>query len=79
MAAVAERGIFGVFAPAPGHRFCFGDFRFHGSEAGPLVGAVAERLAFGLTATAPEISAGLGGLNERTFLGDFRFTHNRWI
>ena len=75
MAAVAERRIFGVFAPAPSHCFCFGSVYFHRCEAGSFVGAVAERLTFGFTTSTPEIGAGLAGLNERTFLGDFWFTH----
>ena len=79
VAAVTEGRILGMLAAAPGCRLGLNDVRFHGTKAGAFVGAVAERLAFGLTATAPVIGAGLGGLNIGTFACDDWFTHNHWI
>lgn len=79
VAAVAERGVFGMLAATPGDGFGLGDVRLDRREAGAFVRAVAERLAFRLTATAPEMGARLGGLNKRSFAGDVWFTHIKWI
>jgi len=76
MAAVAERRCFGMFTAAPGHRFGFSDIGFLRGEAGAFVRSVAEGLGFGLTTGAPIKGTWLGGLNIRTFAGDFWLTHN---
>ena len=75
VAAVAERSVLGMFAAAPSHRLGFRDVHLCRGETGAFVGSVAERLIVGFTATAPIIGVGLGGLNKRSFAGDFWFTH----
>ena len=68
MAAVAKRFILRMFASAPGNGLGSRDIRFDGREVGARVGAVAEWLARGPTASAPPISAGFRQLHDRTLL-----------
>src|SRR5208282_3729928 len=70
MRSIAERRGAGMLAAAPGDGLCFGDVHFFRREAGAFVRAVAKGLALGTPAGAPPISAGLGFLYERRFLGD---------
>jgi hypothetical protein len=48
MAAVAEGAILGMFAPAPGDGFGFGQLHFYRGEGGAFMRAIAKRLALGL-------------------------------
>ena len=73
MAPVAERRVLRVPAAAPRHGSGFLDFRFQRRETRALVRAVAERLALGSAARAPEIGAGFDLLNKRRFLSNGRF------
>jgi hypothetical protein len=75
MTAVAEWRVLGMLAAAPRDGFGLGDLHFLRREAGAFVRAVAERLAFGLAAAAPVISAGFNFLNNGRFLRNFWFAH----
>ena len=75
MTAIAERAVLRVLATAPRDGFRFSDIHFARPEAGAFVRAVAERLAFGFSARAPPIRAGLDFLNQWRFLGDYWFWH----
>jgi hypothetical protein len=75
MAAVAERRALRVLAAAPRNGLCHGDFRFQWREACALVRAVAKRLAFGMAAGTPVISAGFNLLDDWGSLSYCRF-HN---
>jgi serine protease Do len=64
-----------VLATAPRDGLRFSDFHLFRREASSFMRAVAERLAFRPATTAPEVGAGLNGLNERGFLADDRIAH----
>jgi hypothetical protein len=78
VAPVAETTVVRVLAAAPRHGFGPGDFRFQRREARAFMRTVAKRLAFGFSASAPEVSAGFNFLDDREFLGDCWF-HNAAI
>ena len=79
MRAVAERLVRGMFAAAPRHGFGFGDFDLQRAQAESLMRAIAERLAFRVSARAPPISAWLDFLDEGGFLGNDRFAHKAYL
>ena len=62
---ITKRHGLGMFACAPGDRFCLGDLHFFRLQPGPFVRPVAERLAFRTPASAPPIGARLHFLNNR--------------
>src|SRR5687768_15273582 len=64
-----------MLAGAPGHGFGFFDFGFEGAEVCAFVRAVAEGLAFGASAGAPPICAGLNFLDDGRFLENDPFVH----
>jgi hypothetical protein len=64
-----------MFATTPRDGLRFRDLHFFRREARAFMGAVAERLAPRAAATAPKVSAGLNGLNERGFLADDWIAH----
>jgi hypothetical protein len=71
VAPVAERGFFGVFAPAQVDRLLFGDRELERREGGGSMRAVAERLLGGAAAAAPPVRSrfeleggGAGGGND---------------
>jgi hypothetical protein len=59
MSAIAERGRFGLFAPAPGHAASFLDLVRQRQKFGAFVGTVAKRLIGRFLAGTPVILAGL--------------------
>jgi hypothetical protein len=75
VAAVAEGAVLGMFAAAPGHGSGFGQVHFERGKGGPFVGAIAKRLPFGLTTTAPIICARGGGEHKRSVGRNFGFVH----
>jgi hypothetical protein len=75
VAAVAEGAVLGMFAAAPGHGSGFGQVHFERGKGGTFVRAIAKGLAFGLTTTAPIISARGGGQHERSAGRNFGFVH----
>ena len=75
MRPVAERGIPGVFAGAPGDRPGFGDIYFLWRETRAFMRAVAERLALGTPTGAPPILSRRDRLDEGRFLANDSFSH----
>ena len=73
MAAVAERGLAGVFASAQGQGFGLCQGQFDRFETGPLMGAVAEGLAGAAAAGTPPVGSRGEFDKIGRFLGDFRF------
>ena len=59
-----------MLAAAPGHGFGLCEIHFLGGKTRAFVGAVAERLAFGLATGAEVERAGFHRENERPFLGN---------
>ena len=73
---VAERAIVGVLATAPCHGLRLRKLHFLRSKSGPFVRTIAEGLAFGVSARAPEVGAGWQIKNEGGFLTDDGLAHN---
>ena len=73
--AVAVGFVPGTFAAAPGDLFRLGEFHPDRPQAGARVRAIAEGLARRAAATAPRISAGEDGFDERRLLADDRLSH----
>ena len=76
MAPVAERGILGLFARAPGHGLGFANLHLARAQPGAFVGAVAKGLGFRPSARAPVIGASLGFLDDGELLKGNGLTHN---
>lgn len=75
MGAVAEGRFFRVLAGAPSDGAGFGDFHFFRGHCRSLMGAVAEGLVGGASASAPPIDAGRRWRNDGRLLKDFWSCH----